>query len=177
MNESEKLASLRRTIGASVFEMADVIGLKGPHRNDRIIEMELGKREPSGTIANLADYIGQGVRLPGAGLANRLLTEIQPAFTVVTGSDGFRGVQHNRQPRFLAVFSALLPLSNNELVDGLREDGMLASPHLETLFPPPESGLGMMIAIKLDKVPGSIRELMKRAVEVFQASPEEGGIA
>ena len=171
MSESKKLSALRHAIGASVYEMAEIIGLKGPHRNDRILEMEAGKRETSGTISNLADYIGQGVSLPGAGLANRLLAQVQPEFTVVTGAGGFRGVQHNRHPRFLALFSELLPAPVQlELEQGLREDSMRESPQLETLWLPEESGLGQVIAIKTDKTPDSIRELIERAAALFQNS-------
>jgi hypothetical protein len=146
--------------------MADLVGLAGANANDRLIEMEEGKRPVSGPMERALDYISQGVDLGAGDLANVILARYLPDFLELTvpagraGDDDFEAMLHTRYPRFIVVFSELLPAPMRE---------RLASEGLEQLEMPESTGLGNMVAIPLDRHHGSLKPLMAIAAKLIPA--------
>ena len=147
--------------------MADLVGLAGANANDRLVEMEEGRRPVSGPMERLLDYMNQGVDLDGGGLANAILTRYLPEFLVCRLPDSqvgdhdedFVAIQHTRYPRFTAVFTELLPTAMRE---------RLGRENLEQLEMPKDTGLGTMVAIPHDRHHGALKPLMARAAELLQ---------
>lgn len=93
-----ELKQLRREIGASVSEMADLFGLSGVGAADQVRKMENGSKPITGPIQRLARYMQQGI---GEGELAPL-----PRFLIcapMTGAQQPELVLHTRYPRFLAV--------------------------------------------------------------------------
>jgi transcriptional regulator with XRE-family HTH domain len=166
MLPEDKLRATRLAIGASYRDMADLVGLAGANANDRLIEMEEGKRPVSGPMERALDYISQGVDLDGGDLGNAIMARYLPDFVELTlpagqaGDDDFEALLHTRYPRFFAVFTELLPAPMRE---------RLANEDLEQLEMPESTGLGKMVAIPLDRHHGSLKPLMAIAAKLVPA--------
>jgi len=103
-----ELKQLRKVIGASVSNMAHLLGLSGDNANDNVRKMENGNKSISGPIQRLAKYMQQGVEEGG-------MAQALPAFMLcsdLADEKQFEWVFHTRYPRFLAVVTP-------EPIDGL----------------------------------------------------------
>jgi transcriptional regulator with XRE-family HTH domain len=166
MTPSERLFAVRKAMGVSVKQMADLVGLSGPHADDRVREMEDGRRPVSGPIERVLDFMEQGLDIGSSDLGKVILSRHQPKFVQLSGanpSEPFFGILHTQPPRFLAVFSANLPAPMQE---------RLAASGLETLEMPTESALGLMVAVPLERFPGSVLPLMHKAAAHLAAQPK-----
>ncbi|MCK9687285.1 hypothetical protein [Scleromatobacter humisilvae] len=169
MQPDDKLRTTRHGIDASYRDMGDLVGLAGANANDRLIEMEEGKRPVSGPIQRVLDYISQGVDLGAGDLANTILTRYLPEFvelTIPVAQDGDEELEtlammHTRYPRFIAVFSEKLPAAMRE---------RLGAGELEQLAMPESTGLGFMVAVPLDRHHGSLKPLMAVAAKLIPSS-------
>jgi hypothetical protein len=164
MEPEDKLRIVRQGIGASFRDMADLVGLAGAHANDRLVEMEDGRRPVSGPMERVLDYISQGVDLGAGDLANTILARYLPDFVELAipagqaGLDDFEALMHTRYPRFIAVFSECLPAPMRE---------RLGAGELEQLEMPESTGLGKMVAIPIDRHHGSLLSLMAVAAKLI----------
>lgn len=97
------LKAIRKAIGASLSEMAGLLGLSPDNGSTRVREMESGRREIGGSIQNLLTYLQQGT--PDAeGAMNAALPEYLICGPM-TGPlvDKTEYIFHTRHPRFLAA--------------------------------------------------------------------------
>lgn len=115
MTPEDKLRTIRKGIGASYRDMADLLGLSSTTGNSRVNELEEGIRPISGPVERILDNLSSCVDLGGGDLANVVLTRYVPEFVRLTlpadQADGssFNGVMHMRFPRFIGVYTGLLP--------------------------------------------------------------------
>ena len=163
MDPSEKLTAVRKAIGASVRQMADLVGLSGPNANDRILEMEAGSRPVSGPIERVLDYIAQSADIGTSDLGNLILARQLPDFVELRSMGESEphpvGVMHTKSPRFIAVFSEALPAP---MRDRLADSGLESVPGVP--------GLGDLVAIPVDRYPGSVKVLLERAAKLYSES-------
>lgn len=94
-----ELKHLRREIGASLSQMADLLGLSGEGAADAMRKMENGAKTITGPIQRLARYMQEGVAEPA-------IASYLPEFLIgsdLAGQISEEWVLHTRYPRFLAI--------------------------------------------------------------------------
>lgn len=111
-----ELKSLRRSIGASLSRMAQLIGLKGGNAADSVRQMENGNKPVSEPIQRLLKYMQTGI---GFGEMDKYLPEFMLASDLSNKIES-EWVFHTRYPRFLAIVHSE-PISGvvSSSVDGL----------------------------------------------------------
>ncbi len=96
-----ELKHLRKSIGASVARMAELIGLSGDSAADSVRKMENGTKPISGPIQRIAKFMQEGI-------ADGSMSTVLPEFMICADLDNsieFEWIFHTRYPRFLAVVS------------------------------------------------------------------------
>lgn len=96
-----ELKHLRRSIGASLSRMAQLLGLSGQNNADTVRKMENGSKPISGPIQRLIKFMQEGV---AEGAMNQVLPECLIC-SDLEGKAEHEWVLHTRYPRFLAVVS------------------------------------------------------------------------
>jgi transcriptional regulator with XRE-family HTH domain len=107
-------AGLRKAMGLSVVEMAELVGLDGDNASDRIREMERGKRMISGPLQRMLRYLAQAVDVGGAGaigLPTQLLPRWLDCKDLAADKSDVDIIMHTRWPRFFGWISSDMPES------------------------------------------------------------------
>jgi len=103
-----ELKHLRKTIGASLPRMAELLGLSGQNAPGTVNKMELGSKPISGPIQRVARFMQEGIE-------EGSMSQALPPFMICTDLHGeieMEWVFHTRYPRFLAAVTG-------QPVDGL----------------------------------------------------------
>lgn len=157
MDPVDKLIATRKAVGASVDEFARLVGFSGPNAADNFRQLERGKRPLVGPLIPLLDALEPGLDI---GTLRTAVLQTVPAYVELTPlKDGvdFEGVMRTRYPRFVAVFTGLLP---DALVARLANSGYASVPT------PGDTELGDMVAIPLDPFDGDLVPYLAEAAKL-----------
>lgn len=161
----DQLRQLREVLRVSHREMADILGLAGANGNDRMMDMEIGRREITGPLRRGLDQLATTTPLPGGDARNKAFYALLPEFVQLSipgaAPDGLTELGtylHTRYPRFVAFSDDRLP---KPLLDELEAQGTESVP----------LGSGRLIGLQIDYTPPtwSIGSLLTRLAAIIEA--------
>jgi hypothetical protein len=157
MDPVDQLRATRKAIDASVTDFAALVGLTGDSAARSIRAIEAGTKPLVGPMIPLLRLLEPGLDIGTLSSAELLQVPEFVALASLAPDVDYEGVMHTRYPRFLGVYSGLLP-------DGLRE--RLENSGMSSVATPEGMELGRLVGIAMDPFEGDLVPLLQRAAEM-----------
>lgn len=159
--EAFSLSSLRKAIGLTTSQMAEVLGLEGAGSSDKVREMERA-RPISGPMKQILGYLSQAAVIEGNTHSN-LLPHIIPTWLNCTDLENegtTQVIMHTMWPRFYGWIAAEIDPDTAATLSQARIP----------IFPlNPDMGLGHLVVFFIDKPVNDTRDLISYAVQLVEA--------